>query len=316
MAMTDQLQTPVAFLIFNRPEHTRKVFTEIRRTRPTRLLIVADGPRPNRPGEAALCTATRAVVAEVDWPCEVLTNFSEYNLGCRNRISSGIDWVFDTVEEAIILEDDCLPHPDFFPFCAELLAHYRNDDRVMHIGGDNFQHGQCYGEASYYFSRYPHIWGWATWRRAWHYYDVGMTHWPTTHARVLASFEHHNERRFWKYLWCQVTERNVDTWDYQWMFACTERGGLAIIPKVNLVTNVGFGSGATHTTTSSLGANLPVEPLAWPLSHPKAVLRAAAADERVRRTFFTHPGILWQLSRKLLKYTRKLKYNRRDLTIK
>jgi hypothetical protein len=310
MTMTNQLQTPVALFIFNRPEPTRQVFAAIRQARPTRLLLVADGPRPQRPGEAAWCAAARAVVAAVDWPCEVLTNFSVHNLGCRKRISSGLDWVFNTVEEAIILEDDCLPHPDFFPFCAELLARYRNDDRVMHVGGDNFQYGQRHGEASYYFSRYPHIWGWATWRRAWRHYDVDMARWPTTRARVLADITHRGERRFWDQAWSQVAEGRIDTWDYQWAFACAERGGLAVNPNVNLVTNVGFGALATHTVESNPGANLPVEPLVWPLIHPETILRATIADDRTRRIFFTPPGMQSRIRRKLKMYVQKIGHSR------
>ena len=136
------MKTPVAFLIFNRPETTARVLEEIARARPPKLLVVADGPRADRPGEADLCRAARAVLSRVDWPCEVLTNFSETNLGCRRRVSSGLDWVFEEVEEAIVLEDDCLPHPSFFPFCEELLERYRADERVMAVSGDNFQQGR------------------------------------------------------------------------------------------------------------------------------------------------------------------------------
>ena len=173
-----KLETPVAFLVFNRPHTTDKVFSEIAAANPRKLLIVADGPRPDQPGEAERCVAVRAIVDRVDWDCEVLTNYSDINLGCKARISSGLDWVFDTVEEAIVLEDDCLPHPSFFRFCEELLVKYRDDERIAQIGGVNFQSGRRRTNYSYYFSRYAHIWGWATWRRAWRHYDVALKAWP------------------------------------------------------------------------------------------------------------------------------------------
>jgi hypothetical protein len=161
-----QLTTPVAFLIFNRPDTTAKVFEAIRQAKPPKLLVVADGPRPDRPDDIEKCKAARGVVEQVDWDCEVLRNYSDVNLGCKKRVSSGLDWVFNTVEEEIILEDDCLPHPTFFRFCEELLDYYRHDERIMVISGDNFQFGRNCTEYSYYFSRYNHCWGWSTWRRS------------------------------------------------------------------------------------------------------------------------------------------------------
>lgn len=172
-----QLQTPVVFFIFDRPDTTARVFAEIARGKPPKLLLVADGPRPDHPGEAEKCAAARAVVEQVDWPCEALTDYAETNLGCRRRVSSGLDWVFATVEEAIILEDNCLPHPTFFRFCEELLERYRDDERVMRISGGNHKFGRKIGTDSYYFTRYAHVWGWASWRRAWRYYDVNMKSW-------------------------------------------------------------------------------------------------------------------------------------------
>ena len=173
-----QLKTPVAFIIFKRPEETQRVFAEIRKVKPPKLLVVADGPRPDKPGEDRQCAAARAIIEQVDWECEVLQNYADRNLGCRLRVSSGLDWVFDTVEEAIIIEDDCLPHPTFFRFAEELLERYRDDSRIMSISGQNVQFGRKRTDYSYYFSRYNHCWSWASWRRAWQYYDVEMKIWP------------------------------------------------------------------------------------------------------------------------------------------
>ena len=281
-------QTPVALLVFNRPHLTRRVFDVIRQVRPRELLIVADGPRPYQPNDAADCAEVRAIVQQVDWPCEVQTNFSEVNLGCRRRISSGLNWVFGLVEEAIILEDDCLPHPTFFRFCEELLETHRADTRIMHIGGASFQAGHGASPNSYFYSRYPHVWGWASWRRAWQHYDVGLSAWAAApdKTRFLSLFEKVAEQDFWRMVWNAVSAGRIDTWDYQWAFACLLYGGLSIVPTVNLVSNVGFGKNATNTRRGSLTANLPLASMPFPLRHPPTVTRDAGADEQTRRLFF------------------------------
>lgn len=173
-----KLSTAIAFCIFNRPDRTQQVFQAIREAQPSQLLVIADGPRSGHPNDLEDCQITRSIIDQVDWDCEVLTNFSDINLGCRQRISSGLDWVFEQVEEAIILEDDCLPDPSFFPYCQELLERYRDTPEVMMISGNNFQFGHNPVEHSYYFSHYGHVWGWATWRRAWQKYDNSLAQWP------------------------------------------------------------------------------------------------------------------------------------------
>lgn len=295
----EQLKTPVALLIFNRPDTTGQVFARIRQARPRQLLVVADGPRLNRTGEAAACAAARAIIDEVDWPCDVQTNYSAVNLGCKRRVSSGLDWVFQTVEEAIILEDDCVPHPSFFRYCAELLDRYRDDERVMHIGGSNFQFGRRQGSASYYFSRYAHVWGWASWRRAWQHYDVSLGNWPAVRTTLLKQFEQAREAEFWRLTLDRVALGEIDTWDYQWALACMARKGLAAVPNVNLVTNIGFGASATHTTAQSKLANMPVLALDSPLLHPQQVKRVSAADERVRRLFFDRSSLIARIASKV-----------------
>ena len=171
--------------------------------------------------DGANCIATRAIVEQVNWPCDVLKNYFDINLGCSERVSSGIDWVFSQVEEAIILEDDCLPNQSFFPFCEDMLCRYRSDNRIMHISGNNFQQGQRRSPYSYYFSRIAHIWGWATWRRAWEKYDVDMKAWPEVRsARLIESlFSKPAQVTFWDRTINQVYQGHVNTWDAQWVFA-------------------------------------------------------------------------------------------------
>ncbi|HVF49820.1 MAG TPA: hypothetical protein VNA19_07030 [Pyrinomonadaceae bacterium] len=275
------MKTPVAFLIFNRPETTARVFAEIARARPEKLLVVADGPRDGRPEEAERCRATRAVVERVDWECEVLTDYAETNLGCKARIASGLGWVFEQVAEAIILEDDCLPHPSFFPFCEELLERYRDDERVSMISGDNFQRGQRRTPYSYYFSRYPHIWGWASWRRAWQHYDPDIKYWQalrkTDWLRDILGDD--VTARYWQAIFDNVAAGRATTWDYQWLFACWAQNGFAVAPEVNLISNIGFGADSTHTATPDETANLPAGEMLFPLRHPPYFVRERAADD-------------------------------------
>jgi hypothetical protein len=295
------LSTPVAFLIFNRPDTTQRVFAEIARARPPRLLVVADGARADRPQEAQRCAQARAIIERVDWPCELETNFSDVNLGCRRRVSSGLDWVFARVPEAIILEDDCLPAPGFFPFCEQMLARYRDDARIGMISGDNFQRGQPRGAGSYYYSKYTHIWGWASWRRAWRHYDVSAALWPE--LQRSGQFERltlTGERDTWRAAFEGVHTGRIDTWDYQWTLAFWCHSMLALMPQRNLVSNIGFGEQATHTRSVTEYANMPTEELAWPLVAPRLTAADAHADEfTARRMFWVRAGPLRRLAQRL-----------------
>ncbi|OHE59635.1 MAG: hemolytic protein HlpA-like protein [Thiobacillus sp. GWE1_62_9] len=287
-----KLQTPVAFIIFNRPDTTERVFAEIAKAQPSKLLVVADGPRGNRPGEADKCAATRAIIEQVDWDCKVLTNFSDINLGCKRRVSSGIDWVFEQVEEAIILEDDCLPDPTFFRYCEELLERYRHDQRVGLISGDNFQFGRRRNDDSYYFSKYVHIWGWASWRDRWaDSYDVSMATWPRIRDEgwLPDMLGNTQEERFWNKIFERVYQGEIDTWDYQWVYANWREGRSTILPATNLISNIGFDANATHTTGVSELANLETFPLDFPLKHPVGMIRNTQADAFSEKKCFRVP---------------------------
>jgi hypothetical protein len=277
---TWKLETPVALIVFNRPEPTLKVFEQIRAAKPSKLLIIADGPRADRPGEAERCAQARAIAQQVDWPCEVETEFSPVNLGCRRRVASGIDWVFTRVPEAIILEDDCLPHPSFFRYCAELLGRYREDARVGMIAGTSREYPKGLpGEASYFFSRYATIWGWATWRRAWARYDHLAAQWPELYrSGAFHGLTLPCERVYWQGAFEAVYRGVVDTWDYQWNLTCWCESMLCVVPHSNLISNIGYGPDATHTKIGDRNANLPVAAMQFPLAHPHLVLADRAAD--------------------------------------
>lgn len=282
----------VLLLLFNRPETTRAVFETIRRARPARLYLAADGPRPGHPTDAATCAAARAEVARVDWPCQVHHLFQTRNLNCGLGPATAISWFFGHEEEGIILEDDCVAVPDFFRFCAELLARYRYDGRVLHIGGNNFgSEAQRPGAESYYFSGQVHSWGWATWRRAWHLYDFAMPRLEALHTqgRLRAHYGSWLEARYWGRQFAALRRAPAlppDVWDYQWHFTVAAQGGLTIVPAVNLVGNIGFGAHATHThDAADHFAAAPAAALPMPLCHPAAVQRNWPRDRRRFREF-------------------------------
>lgn len=299
--MQFQLKTPVAFIIFKRPETTKRVFEAIRQAKPPKLLVIADGSRDDRQGEAEKCQATRAIIKQVDWNCQVLTHYSEINLGCAKRVSSGLNWVFEQVEEAIILEDDCLPEPTFFRFCEELLERYRYDERIASISGQNVQFRRRRTEYDYYFSHYNHIWGWATWRRAWQHYDFYMKHWPEIKKGNFLSNVLGDDKavKIWTKVFQNMYDGNkYNTWDFQWQFTCWIHNSLGIISDINLISNIGFGEDSTHVSSKKDKlANFPTESLKFPLKHPPFMIRNTQADKFTLQNLFSSldPSIFQRL---------------------
>jgi hypothetical protein len=292
--------TPVAFIIFNHPESTRQVFNAIRAARPQQLFVIADAPRPNRPDDVPKCAAAKAIIEEVDWDCEVFKQYGNENLGCGLRPASGLDWVFEQVETAIILEHDCLPDPTFFPYCTELLTRYQDDPRIMHISGNNYQFGRQRGESSYFYSRYTHIWGWATWRRAWQHYNYHITQWQDLRSTDWLDMllDTPDAIAYWRKIFDDMYSGEIETWDYQWTFACWQNQGLAILPQVDLVANIGFHAEAVNTLRKNQFANIPLNKMQFPLDHPSEIIRDCNADIFVQRSKFNLD--LWsRLRRKL-----------------
>ncbi len=245
--------TPILFIFFRRPEVTRRVFKEIRKVQPKKLFLAADGPRDHIQNEFALCAKTRQDIESlIDWPCEVHRLYRDKNLGCREAVSSAIDWFFSEVEEGIILEDDTLPTQSFFRFTSNMIERYRHVDRVMHISGNNFQGGRIRGDGAYYFSRFAHSWGWGTWRRAWSFYDRNMDlfelEWPSI---VEKNSDLKGWCEFWRENLQKVRSGEIDTWDYQWHYSIRKNLGMCVIPNKNLVKNIGVSKNATHTVKKS-----------------------------------------------------------------
>jgi hypothetical protein len=275
------MKSPIVLIIFNRPNHTKEVFSRIAEVKPTQLFIIADGPRND--DDIPKCQASQDIVKEISWDCEVYRNYSDINLGCGKRPATGISWVFEHVDRAIILEDDCIPHPDFFRFCDELLEKYENDTRVMQINGNNFQLGRKYGQYSYYFSRHSICWGWATWHRAWKLFDINVKLWAELRKQqwLYDILKDENLVKYFENIFQETyQEEIVSWWDHQWTFACWVHNGLSISPRNTLITNIGFGKDATHTKKpDSIWAYLPASAIDFPLKHPPYVMPNAEADQ-------------------------------------
>ena len=291
------LKTAVLFLIFNRLDTTKKVFEAIQKAKPPRLYIAADGAREQKQGEDEKIKAVREyVLTNIDWDCEIKTLFREKNLGCKYAVSGAIDWFFENEETGIILEDDCLPSQSFFWFCEELLDKYKDDMRIMLISGYNKQNVWNPEQYDYFFSHFGGIWGWASWRRAWHSYDIDMS--------LLAKF---NEDKYFNYLLGDklgmirqkqmedVLSKNINSWAYQWGFARHINSGLACVPSKSLIQNIGVGKYATHTHTIS--DKVKRNEITFPTKNNPIVV----ADRKYDKLFFRSKNIIQIIKNRLNK---------------
>lgn len=283
--------TPILFLIFNRPEITQRVFEEIRKQKPKFLFIAADGPRQDNKQDLEKCQVTRNLVVKgIDWDCEVKTLFRDKNLGCGIAVSEAITWFFNNVEQGIILEDDCMPHFSFFGYCETLLEKYKNNENVYGISGNNFQNGLLRGDASYFFSNYSHIWGWASWKRAWKYYDFNLENLEGFEkSKIINKIDKRKTfKNYWILIFKKTAIKEIDTWDYQWLFTIWYNRGIMIAPNVNLISNIGFGKQATHTTLDSPFANMITQNIGK-ISHPKNTKINKKADRYTSNKVYNIP---------------------------
>jgi hypothetical protein len=291
--VSSDFSTPVLYLAYNRPDLTAVTLQRLREVRPTRLFLAADGHRTN-PQDAARTTAVRALLDTIDWPCTITRRYATHNQGCQNGVVNAITWFFTHAPAGIILEDDCLPHPSFFPYADELLTRYADDPAVMHISAANPL--PYPGPPSYHFSRYNRVWGWATWARAWQHNDVAIRGWPEWKAQRAhhPHFPDPAERRLWEDRWDAIYRRDHrENWNHQWFLSCLMNRGKAIVPAANLVSNLGFRPDATHTTnTDDSEAELAYTALPVPLTHPAATDIDVAQDQLYRQRFLllTAPG--------------------------
>jgi len=268
--MEESFLTPILFLVFNRPDKTKLVFDKIRAIKPKYLYIAADGPRKNKENEFQKCNEVRSIVGNIDWDCEPKFLFRHENLGCSAAITSAIDWFFQNVECGIIFEDDCLPDLSFFPYCRELLQKYKDDNKVMMISGSNL--GMKSGDSSYFFSNYGQIWGWATWRRAWEKYE------RTVNIKDKdIKFNSTQEKNYWRKNFSKII------WDVQWaVYSVWKNNGIAILPNVNLISNIGFGSDATnYTDKNNINSEIDTNPMIFPLTHPNTIMVKTEVDNKI-----------------------------------
>ncbi|HMK19998.1 MAG TPA: hypothetical protein VK492_17475 [Chitinophagaceae bacterium] len=279
---------PVLFIVFNRPDTTAIVFERIREIKPQKLFVAADGPRASKEGEKEKCEAVRnLILSGIDWECDVQTKFSDVNLGCGMAESSAMLWFFNAIGEGIVLEDDTLPDPSFFNYCRELLKYFRNDTDIFLISGDNFQDGKQRGDGSYYFSKYPNSWGYASWKRAWEGYDFSLRSIDfNLFERLLnQQFSHEDEKQYWKNLYDNFHKGRYDTWDFQFIFNMWHKKGVGVIPNTNLISNIGFGNNATHTVNAdSPSANKAVGSISR-IDHPTSRNIHHEADRYLFKTF-------------------------------
>jgi hypothetical protein len=284
-------QTPILFLIFNRLETTKLVFERIKSIKPAALYIACDGPRETKSSEQLVVKELRDwVINSINWECEYKLLFRETNLGCGLAVSSAIDWFFQHVEMGIILEDDCLVDHSFFQYSEELLWKYKDDPRISCICSSNtIEYSGQYGE-SYFFSKYSLIWGWASWRRAWKYYDFRLESWPELKKsgwlrKIDRSFHF---RLYWTHVFDTCFQRKVDTWDFQWTYACWLQKGLSIIPNTNLVRNIGIGISETHNVPAHF-ASFKENMMSFPLLHPIEITTKKHIEDTLTRKIFSLP---------------------------
>ncbi len=283
----------VAFIVFNRPEVTRLSFARIREAKPSRLFLISDAARVDRPGESELVNECRRIVQDIDWDCETHRHYADQNMGCALRISSGITAAFEKVERLVVIEDDCVADPSFFDYCGALLERYHDNQRILAISGSEFQGGRRRCPESYYFSRYPHCWGWATWRRSWQHFDLGLESWPAfrdaggmRQVFPRPSYADLRAATYWTRIFDRCHAGQIDSWAYPWTLSCWLRQGLTAIPVRNLVSNVGYGPEATHTNRQIHGLGQPAVDLG-PIRHPNRLIRNAAADSFTESMVFS-----------------------------
>lgn len=289
------IKTPVLLLVFNRPDLTRKLIESLEDVQPERIFVVADGPRANNDTDELQCQEVRKLFNELSWNCSVDKLFRDENLGCAQSVSDGISWFFEQNEMGIILEDDCIADPSFFSFCSELLEKYKDNQNIFHISGNNFQYGKIRGRADYYFSIFNHLWGWATWKRAWENFEFDINIDDVKDMKTFVGSEkilNYFEKQF-----AAVIDGKVDSWGFRWTFTCWKNQGLSILPNKNLVTNIGFGADSTHTKQiDSPQSNLPVHSISTPLTHPDKIKINRKADKySFQKIFQPRNGIRYYL---------------------
>ena len=302
--ISEYINIPVLFLVFNRIDTAKQVFNVIKKAKPPRLYIGSDGPREQKEGEAEKVKAVREyVLSSIDWDCEVKTLFREKNLGCKYAVSSAVTWFFEHEDMGIILEDDCLPSLSFFKFCEELLIRYKDDKSIWHIGGSNFQDGIKRGDADYYFSAINHIWGWASWADRWKFYDKELNNIQDSY--FINNYWSGKAFKYWEKIFWKMKNKEIDTWDYQWTFSMWKNNGIAILPNVNMISNIGFGIDS-RSKLKKPDKNINRKRYEIDLiniKHPLILERNIRADiYTIKEAFFISNNIISKIKNKIIRF--------------
>lgn len=305
-----QFQTPILLLVFNRPELTKRLLKSLEQVKPKNIFVVADGPRENNLQDFPLCQSVRDLFSNLNWECSVYRLFRDNNLGCAKSVSDGITWFFKHNEHGIILEDDCIANPSFFPFCETLLERYKTEKNIFHISGNNFQDGIMRGDGDYYYSIFNHLWGWATWKRAWEHFNFDINNEMTSEFKKFV-----NNKKIIDYFSKQfelVKESKLDSWGFRWTYACWENKALSVLPNQNLVSNIGFGPDATHTIQKdSSQSNLEAMTIHFPLNYPKEIKRSLNADiYTFQKVFQPKESLERKIKNRIRPFINRLKMNK------
>lgn len=299
------LSTSVLFLIFNRLDTTKEVFDLIRQAKPPRLYLASDGARTEKENEKELVNSVREyVLSNVDWKCEIKTLFREKNLGCKYAVSEAITWFFNNEERGIILEDDCIPSLSFFWYCEDLLSFYECDEDVYLISGDSRGSEAVNLKEDYSFCKYPLIWGWASWSRVWSQYDAEIKDWPLNKKLLTNSISPLNgTRRYWSSIFDKVYKNKIDTWDYQFSYLLLRNNAKCVVPRINLISNIGFGEGATHTfDVNSKNSNRTRQEFNFPIKHNLNPESESEINFFYDRSEFYKKKIIIRVINKLLRF--------------
>lgn len=282
------MKTPLMLVVFNRPDYVARSFEQIRSARPERLFIASDAARVDRVGEADAVMASRSIAEQVDWPCELTRIYAESNLGCAIRVSTAIDTAFESVDRLCILEDDCVADPSFFKFVDCMMDRYDKVGQVTTVTGNNHQDGQHRGDGDYYFSKYSHCWGWATWRTAWQHFEFPLQSWRaySKHETFREMLGDRREYRYWLSIWEAIQRGKLNSWAIPWLFSQWRVGGLTVTPNVNLVENIGFDERATHTSSEQSSLRTPAVALER-FRAPADRHRCIEADQYVDNKMFS-----------------------------
>lgn len=277
------IKTPVVLICFNRPNLTKKTFNQIKKNKPSKLFLIMDGPRYKNSQDIQNIKKVRKIIEEINWKCKIYKNFSKNNLGLKKRVVSGLNWVFKKVDKAIILEDDCYPSDSFFYFCETMLNFYKKNKNIGIITGNNFQNKPV-DNNSYYFSKYSHIWGWATWRRTWKLYndnDQKIQNFVKS-SKFKKICKILDEQKYWIDMHHQIKSGTLKSWAYYFLLNMWKNNYLTVTPNLNLIENLGINSkSSSNPNDPGLKKDLTKTVLKFPLIYPKAIKVNEKADSQV-----------------------------------